>query len=276
MKTIALNMLKISIAALLFAVITWGCNSSKTSDDATTQDSTVAQQAPPAEQLLEYPLPTPFEITQMLNQSGAGYIYDLSNEIANVDKYETEKAKALNLGIYGADLSYANTYNQTQETWLFVDCAKKLTGELQIPDVFDQATVDNIKANLANKDTLYQIITKTFYLTFDRLNKNERGSISVMVLAGGWVEGMYLSTQLAKTAQNKDQIVKELATQKAVYERLLTLLDQYKDNADVADVVAELTKLKVVFDKVTTDKLTDAQLDRFAKQIEAIRKKMVS
>src|SRR5690606_28686195 len=63
-----------------------------------------------------YPLPTTFEVTEMLNRIGAAYILTLSNPVSNVERYLTEKAKAINLGVYSADLSYASTYNQKQAT----------------------------------------------------------------------------------------------------------------------------------------------------------------
>ena len=67
-----------------------------------------------------YPLPTAFEVTEMINKIEASYIIGLSNETSNVDKYFTDKDQAINLGIYAADLSYASLYNMKQYTIMYM------------------------------------------------------------------------------------------------------------------------------------------------------------
>ena len=39
----------------------------------------------------------------------------LTNPLSNSDKYNSNNTKSLALGIYGSDLGYISTYNQTQE-----------------------------------------------------------------------------------------------------------------------------------------------------------------
>ena len=64
------------------------------------------------ESISGYPLPTAFEITNMLNEAGAPYILSISNPASNAGNYFTQVEKAINLGVYGADLSYASTYDE--------------------------------------------------------------------------------------------------------------------------------------------------------------------
>ena len=68
------------------------------------------------QEISDYPLPSSFEVTKLLVEAGASYILNLCNPVDNVNRYISLKSKALNLGVYGADLSYAATYNQAQET----------------------------------------------------------------------------------------------------------------------------------------------------------------
>lgn len=63
-----------------------------------------------------YALPSPVETAYLIQNSGVSYNMDLSNPTANVDNYSTTMQKALNFGVYGADLSYASLFNQTQTT----------------------------------------------------------------------------------------------------------------------------------------------------------------
>jgi hypothetical protein len=183
----------------------------------------------------------------MLNGAGAGYIFNVSNPVENVDRYFTEKQKALNLGVYGADLSYASTYNKSKETQFFLTCTQQLTIDLGINSALNQGLIERVEANINNKDSLHNIISESFYDTFDYLNKNGKGSISVLILAGGWIEGMYLSTQLAIITKNNPDILRGIGEQKDTLEKLLTILRNYKDDPNVTDFILDLEKIDASF-----------------------------
>ena len=131
-----------------------------------------------------YPLPTTFELTSMLNRIGADYILGLSNSTENADKYFTEKARALNLGVYGADLSYASTYNRKQETMLFLKASKTIIDNLEITSTYNETLVEDVEKNLDNKDQLVKLVTNSFYDTYEFLNKNGKANLSLLVVSG--------------------------------------------------------------------------------------------
>ncbi len=226
-----------------------------------------------------YPLPTPFETTKILNKAGASYILDVTNPIENVDKYFTEKGKALNLGVYGADLSYTSTYNKTQETSNFFSCTKKLTDELGISTPFTETLTEKIESNIENKDSLYTIITKSYHDTFEFLNNNGKGAISTLILTGGWIEGLYISSQLASLTPNNGEILKGIAKQRTTLYTLISLLESYKENADIEEILNDIKKFKEVFDKVEETNgvltLTNEQFSKIMEIVEKIRKKIV-
>ena len=62
-----------------------------------------------------YPLPTSAEVIKMLTELEVGYIIGISNPVENTKKYFSSTTRAINLGVYGADLSYATLYNMQQE-----------------------------------------------------------------------------------------------------------------------------------------------------------------
>ena len=92
LRNLSIAKLAIMIAALGFFAV--GCsNTGQTDENAVDSTLSVTDQA----EKLVYPMPTPLEITDMLNKAGASYIIGISNRPENVDKYFTESAKALNL-----------------------------------------------------------------------------------------------------------------------------------------------------------------------------------
>jgi len=195
------NLLSQPLIAIVLSValVFSACQSGKKKDDKGENKSVTTQKIDKEEieqdvREFVYPLPTSFEVTEMLNRIGASYILTLSNSAENVDKYLTETKQALNLGVYGADLSYASTYNQKQQIVTYMEASKKLIDALNITGALPTDILDKIEQNEDNKDELVEIITNTFYDTYEFLNVNQRGSVSMLVLAGSWVEALYITT----------------------------------------------------------------------------------
>ena len=101
-----------------------------------------------------YPLPTPFEMTKMLNDIGATYSTKNLNSVTKVDKYFTEQSKAVNLGIYGADLAYASTYQQQQDVQIYMNAIKTLADQLGITYDYSLLLSEEYKEKMNNKDSL--------------------------------------------------------------------------------------------------------------------------
>ena len=71
------------------------------------------------EELSGYPLPTAYEITELVYNAGAPYTLSLSNDPAKAEEYITQRDKALNLGVYGTNLCYASTHGMKHPTMLY-------------------------------------------------------------------------------------------------------------------------------------------------------------
>ncbi|MBN2662944.1 MAG: hypothetical protein JXR68_04780 [Bacteroidales bacterium] len=211
---------------------------------------------------LVYPMPTPFEVTQMLQTSGTPFSVDIMNPVSNVDNYMQEISQALNLGVYGADLAYASTYNQANEVRDILAAAKKLSDELGLANVMDQNIVERIEQNIQNQDSLYKIVNNTFYNTYDKLNQEQKGAVSLLVITGAWIESIYLATQIAISSQDNSILMIKVAEQKYNVNTLLPLLNQYTDNAEVASMIPVIQNFKTIFDKVQVDSLGDVTIDQ--------------
>jgi hypothetical protein len=256
--------------------LTIGCTSSNSNQNAQANADSL-KMADSAKKKIEYPLPTPFEINQMLERAKASYILNLSNPLSNAEKYNTEKAKALNLGIYGSDLSYAVTYKKTQETTKYLEKVQKLTDDLGISTMINKSLVDRVEKNITNADSLHSIVSGSYYDTFNFLNNSGKGAVSSLVLAGGWIEGIYVASQLAITAKKNDEIIKIIASQKVTLDQLLSVLESNKaDNAAVSEVITELQKIKAEYKDVDEKgSLSPDQLSKITKAVETLRKSIV-
>lgn len=274
MKTMT-NARKFALAGMamtslfLFAACGGGQQANKvTQDENLPKDSLVKE-------VTKYPLPTAFEVTNLLNKAGAGYILSISNTISNSDKYFTEESKAINLGVYGADLAYASTYQMKQETMNYLKVSKKMIDELQISTEFNSTFADRVEKNIDSQDSLIKIISDSFYKTYEFLTSNGKDNLSLLVMSGSWVEGVYITSEIEKTSKNPQDIIKILQGQDASLVKLLDLLDKNKSNADIAEMH---TKLQVVADAYKTiqgDKVDQKMLDKFGVVVEKLRNELI-
>lgn len=201
-----------------------------------------------------YTVPSPMEMASLLKRTGTTYNINILNDVNNVVKYSSSKRQALNLGIYGSDLSYASIFNQNQEAIIYLSCAKQLADKLGVTSAFSNETMDRIEVNIENRDSLLDIISDSFYTLDAYLKENDRRNISALVITGGWVEGLYLATSIA-AEQDKvpEDLRKRIADQKYSLGDLLELVKSYQSDGGLDDVVADLESLHDLYEEVNIE-----------------------
>ncbi len=227
------------------------------------------------EGLEDYPIPTSVEVIDMLQRAGAAYILGISNSPANVDRYFTEHSKALNLGVYGADLSYAATYEMNQDIRRYLQVCKQLIDELNISTSFNQGFVQRVERNLDNKDSLIKIVSESFYDTYTFLTDNRRDDLALLVITGSWIEGMYLTSQIAIGARDNTEITDVIIRQNEPLERLIELLDCHEDDAFIHSIYNDLKKIYELISNQQSP-MSGSALDSFSEKIERLRTRIVS
>lgn len=130
-------------------------------------------------------VPDPADIAKMISDAGLDYDASLLNNPDKYSSYSTDDYKALNLGVYGTDLSFTSSFEQTQESLLYLKCVNLLCKSLGISGVFDEKTSERIDANKDNRDSLLDIISKSFTQADKFLRENQRGHSSALLVAGG-------------------------------------------------------------------------------------------
>ena len=206
-----------------------------------------------------FAIPSPAELAAMIKVTGAKFDKAVMNPVSNVSKYTTVESKALNLGIFGADLSYASTFDQTQESMQYMNTCKKLADGLGITNAVNENTVKRLEKNVNNKDSLLQIISDTYMETDMYLKSNDRSSTAALVVAGGWIEGLYISVCVANNNKSNSEIMERVADQKVILENLSGLLESYKSDPAVTAVINDLAPLKAAFAKAGQTETASAE-----------------
>ncbi len=277
MKIAVFNQPVIKACLFLFiALFTFiGCKTKVEKEPATTivTEKDVDKEAV-IEEISGYPLPTSFEVTKMLNEAKAPYILSICNTNENVGNYFLQKEKALNLGIYGADLSYASTYRRKQETMLYLEASKRLTDELEISTAFTMHYVEKIENNLESGDSLISIISDSFYDTYNYLTTNKKDKLAVLVMTGSWIEGLYITTQIAITAGDNTKFLDIITHQESSLKKLLEIMEPLKEDEDVSEIHDGLIDLNKIYDTIE-EELTEKQLEEILNSIETLRNKII-
>lgn len=263
----------------LIALLLVGCGPDEKSDDIISEDEHTIQAVQETKfnaQNVFNSLPDRKLILELIEKNKIQYNPDFLNDPNSVNKYTVEFFKATNLGIYGSDLNIASSFDQTQESMVFLKCVNVLAGSLGVNNVFDQKLFDRVQAQESNKDSILEIVIDAFKRVDETLKYNNRPATSAYILAGCWVEGLYVSCQMAQQL-NTENIIKTIIEQKESLKHLIVMLE----SASIADkakfIVGDLKRLydafnvaetKTVFDKNTLQPITD--------QVAMLRKRITT
>lgn len=221
-------------------------------------------------------MPDRKEILKLIEDQKIEYNPDLLNDPNTVNKYTVEFTKAVNLGIYGSDLTIASSFEQTQESMVFLKCVNILAGDLGVSNAFDQKMFDRMEANKQNKDSTLEVVTGAFKKADEILKTNNRPATSAIILAGSWIEGLYVSCKIAESISSQE-VVKTILEQRESLKNLVIMLENSKIEAKNAFIVTDLKLLETNYDKALESKKTDlSAIKEISATVDSLRKKLVS
>ncbi len=193
-------------------------------------------------------LPSPVEMADLIKKTGSSFDKSFLNDPANVEKYVTSGQQALNLGIYGADLSYASIFEQDRQSLNYLDAVQSIANSLDVGAAIDKSVFDRLKDNQENQDSLMSIITETYWTINAYLKENEsREETSALVIAGGWIEGLHLAG--SHYIPGNKELHERIAEQKYALENLVNLMNTY-DSESLTDIKADLAEVQTLYNDV--------------------------
>ncbi|HIP37292.1 MAG TPA: hypothetical protein EYG85_10605 [Crocinitomix sp.] len=256
---------------LLTALIFVGCSNSNdievsVKDNDTTSITQNVDNIETNELNVEYSVPTPNELFEIVKLHGGELNIDLVNSLDNQENYIDAKSKALNFGVYSADIGYMSCFDHGIEFLKYTKAIEKLGNDLGISDVFDKDLMDKIENNEGNSDTLFLISNQTYYDSYQYLEENEKGTELSLIIAGGYIESLYIVTHLVDNYSDDNPIIEKIGDQKLVLENIIDFCMAYMDDASVNDFMNDLMELSKVFE----DNMTVVEEDSKVKDEDGI------
>jgi hypothetical protein len=231
-----------------------GCGSDESSDD---QIETPIEAANPDSQLMEidgkvFSIPSPIQTAMLIKSSGTNYNKDILNEPSRVTNYSTNFKKAINLGIYGADLGYVTMYDQTQDAISFLTAVKSIADDLGVSSAFDLEVVERFEKNIGNQDSLLALVSDAYKSSDRYLKDNKQNDIGGLILAGGWIESLYFANNAVEMTGNAD-IKQRIAEQKTTVYNLIKLLTPYYSKPEFTELVDDLMELNELYEQIESN-----------------------
>ena len=190
------------------------------------------------------------ETASLIKRSGASFHGDALNGADRASDYTTSDAQAINLGIFGADLSYATIFEENATSLEYLAAIKSLSTELGVDDVLSGEVMDEVEANRNDRDLLIDIVSDTFYELNERLKFNGQEDLAGLGVASGWVEGMYLATRHLDEAP--EELKTRIAEQKLVLDDVMRLCKSYEQTEALAALLTSMEAIEAAYAGVAT------------------------
>jgi hypothetical protein len=227
------------------------CNRNKHAD--TSSDSTLIDEKPDTTNktiAIFYQMMLPSEISTIFEKTGAVYNPQILNPLENIANYTSNSKAALNLGIYGVDLGYIKIFNQSQKSIKYFSEIHDLSKQLGIPEEYFVEGIGYFQKRMTNRDTITAIANNIYNSTHVYLQKNERPETAALIVLGGWIEALYISSMILEGDKSNEEIIKRIAGQKYSLNSLNSYLNNFRNDITVSKYLLMLKVLKKSYDNV--------------------------
>ncbi len=275
------NWLRISLSIAFLIFLSIGCKKDKNNNADNKQvDTTISQPAINEEAINEIinSFPQPVEMAALIKDLNVPFSKKYLLDPKKTENYDTNKKKALALGILSADLGYLNIYEKSTLIVEYLSAIKRLADALRIGQFFDFHALKRMATNNSDLDSLMFVTLNSFTDMHQHLTETGRSNLSLLMVTGVWIEGLYLLCEVAEDTQHKtndpqlqvnyEKLKDKIGEQKVLFDILYKVIILYKDDEYFAKVIKNLDQLKDIYSNVTITikkgepetKIVDSQL----------------
>jgi hypothetical protein len=272
------------------------CGGGEDKKELITDGDTVENTDGP-ENFVDFNIPSPSEQFALISKMDGNKNTAIMHDPNKADSYSNSAQKALNFGVYTADVAYLTSFNETNKYLTYFGKLEKLGNDIGVAQVFGKQLGELAKKWDGNADSLFRLSDETYNKTFQRLIDIEKGTELSLMLVGGWIESMHLMIGSSKGYGKSPKLEQAIADQKLVAENLVEFLVSYQDDAEVAAYTSEISAILDIYKEMDCSssetkvenangklnfsggeqcKMTEKCFNDLKKRIEAIRTKITT
>jgi hypothetical protein len=184
-------------------------------------------------------IPPPALLSAIIRKADIPFESNLSATSMTTKEPVSELELAIQLGIYGADLSYLVNFERQAEIALCLSRIRSLADRLDLMNSVDSSLISAIEKGLPEPGALVGLHNDLFRTFEQYLRANNRPKVSNGILIGGWIESLH---QLAGLSDSTTTLDPQLAEQHYSALGILQLAKSLEDPA-MANLLPTLTVL---------------------------------
>lgn len=259
---------------LLFGL--WACNGSQEVEQQINDKMLEPETSKKSSEMQQFfQLPSPVELFMFMWDGEMGYNPNHLNLVDNAKLYEGSKNKAINLGVYSADLAYCTVYEKNQEARNLFSASIELAQNLGLTEGFDSDLLDRIDHNIENSDSLFQITNQSYSQSLTYLQSQNQVQILPYIVYGGWLESLYIATQSLKKENLSNDVAGKIVDQAFLLENLIEFFEylNYSDEKTL-EIVDDLSALEIIFENIVSKgdgSMSENNFSRLKNKVNEIR-----
>ena len=245
-------MIRWFIFILLFtSLCCTSCKSTDKKEEESTGFQTESEQSVDSlkERSVYYRFPSAKEMLSYIKTEDLSYRTGLVNQVEHLERYHSTREKALNLGVYLADLSYMILFEKTQEIKEYFNAIFNLSAELRINVPHEERLLENISDNVHNPDSLIQIADQYHTDIIDYLLKTGKEKTLAVISTGTYVEGLYIASHLISDYSRRESAVKKIVEQKHAFKNLTNFAKDFSTDLNTRYSLDYLERINNYFEK---------------------------
>ena len=122
---------------------------------------------------------------------------------------------------------------------------------LHLDAIVNVNTKERIEKNLDNKDSMQIIIGNTFWEIENKLKNDDKEELSALIVSGGWIEGLYLASNMSALDPENKPLQNVIADQKIVHENLIALISDFTFQEKIQEYfISKVKNLQIVFNEI--------------------------
>jgi hypothetical protein len=196
-----------------------------------------------------FSIPSPVQMSLLLKDEVGTFNEEMITDPENVSSFTTTYKKAINMGVYGADLGYATIFENNTKAVSYLASVEKLSDDLGIAGAFDEALIERFIDNGHNQDSMLVIMADGYREGDKFLKDNEQHDVATLILTGGWIESLYFATT-SYDQKKSTSISNRIGEQKSSLITIIELLEDYNADEFYTQLIEDLKDLKIEFDKI--------------------------
>lgn len=235
------------------------CESDSTGDGTKTVENDIIDKKDSVEEdyLISetaFSIPSPGEQFDILEMMGGELNTSFLNDLSNSENYITPEKKSMNFGVYLTDVAYLMRFEKGKKILLdYISVLEKLSIDIGLSNFFNEDLFSEIEEAHDDPKHLIKITSRNYTDIYNKMLDNDMGVELSLILAGAWFQTTYIMFK-TEGEFSKDPLIEELIVdQKYILENLKEILNEYKGNDHVNDMLKNMNDVSELYNKMDCD-----------------------